>query len=419
MKQNIIINKGSSATKSKNFFAFAYVLIVLICFYPYEFYSVYLRFLPDKSYLTALGFFIFTAILLFISKARMKSINALTTIMGVQLLGFFMVGFVHNDILTAIGNAIMMGLAALLIVFIDSKGGLVDFIKKYNTWIVIMAIAGTVTWVLVTFRGFEPFYVIPDRADTRPIANYLLTFTKSVDDTIGSIRYAGFFDEPGAMAYWGIFALIINKLFVKIQRLEIILIVCLLFTFSIGFYAQLLVYFILFYLKKRNIGTTLVVLLGVGIFAFAVIQTEGTQYDAVYNRTYGRVLNILEGRDVANNTLGVENREEMTELAKKEFLNNPLFGTSRKDIYITDNIYEPLALYGIFGSLFVLSPFIFLFMWSLKNGDHNFLKANIVIWVGFAHRPFHNYVLYFFILYLIIVMYKQSRSRFAKELGYQ
>lgn len=419
MIQNNTIKKGHTGAKSKNFFVFAYVLIVLICFYPYEFCSVYLRFLPDKSYLTAFAFFIITATLLFVSKARMKSINALTTIMGGQMFGFFIVGIVHNDILTAIGNAIMMGLAALLIVFIDSKGGLVDFIKKYNTWIVFMAIAGTATWVLATFRGFEPFYVIPDRADTRPIANYLLTFTKSVDVTIGSMRYAGFFDEPGAMAYWGTFALIINKLFVKNQRLEIILIVCLLFTFSIGYYVQLFVYYILFYLKKKNIGTALIALLVVGVFAFAVMQTEGTQYNAVYDRTYGRVLDIIEAKDATSTALGVENRKEMTELAKKEFFENPLFGTSRKDIYITDNVYEPLALYGIFGSLFVLSPFIMLILWSLKNGDHNLLKANIVIWVGFAHRPFHNYVLYFFILYLIIVMYKQSRSRFAKELGYQ
>lgn len=34
----------------------------------------------------------------------------------------------------------------------------------------------------------------------------------------GLVRNAGFYDEPGALAFWGIYALIINKMFVKTQK---------------------------------------------------------------------------------------------------------------------------------------------------------------------------------------------------------
>lgn len=79
------------------------------------------------------------------------------------------------------------------------------------------------------------------------------------------------------------------------------------------------------------------------------------------------------------------------------------------DLY-TDNIYEPLVLYGIVGTPFVLFPFIWLLFYGLRNNRALF-KCMLVVFLGFFHRPFHQSLLYGFILYsliYIILVYKEQ-----------
>ena len=56
-------------------------------------------------------------------------------------------------------------------------------------------------------------------------------------------RVNGFFDEPGAFAFWGMFALLFNKLMFDNKKLEIIIMVSLLFTFSAAYFVLLPIYF--------------------------------------------------------------------------------------------------------------------------------------------------------------------------------
>lgn len=65
-----------------------------------------------------------------------------------------------------------------------------------------MAILGAITWFMVTFMGYGPISIAYDRADEREIFNYGLTFSKTIQYGFQTIRYSGFFDEPGAMGYW-------------------------------------------------------------------------------------------------------------------------------------------------------------------------------------------------------------------------
>lgn len=393
--------------------AFFYVLFVLFCFYPYEFYSVYLRFLPDGAHYTAFAFLMLTFVLVVIKCGMPRFPRVLTTAMLIQGFGYLFVCAVHNDILEAIGALINMALAAVLISFIESNGGLVNFFRKYNRWILIMAIMGVTAWLMITFLGFEPLFSVADRADGRIIYNFGLTFSKTAI-WLGNIRYAGFFDEAGAMGYWGLYALIINRLFVGNKRLETILIICLLLTFSVGFFVQLALYLLLFGTGQYKTRLFLPII-GVIVIALLIKSTEGTEYAALYESSFGRVENMME-----TGGLAVDNREELVNTAKKEFLDNPLLGTDKTNVYIGDNAYETLAKYGIIGSLFVLSPFIILLVSAIKRKDTNLIKASLVLFAGFTHRPFHTALLYFFMIYALLLMSEQIyKSRNPKQLAYK
>lgn len=400
-----MVKSLSNNNRIKEWGVFLYVLFVLVCFYPYEFYSVYFTFLPDKSYYSLFLFSITTLLGLAVFRKRAKTRSYLLPIIIMQLLGFSLVYAAHGNIVNIVSTGLNIVLAYLLVTLLESSSGLIEFIKKYNVWILLVAIMGTIAWVLVTFFGFSPISVVYDRADEREIFNYGLTFSKTIQYGFQTIRYAGFFDEPGAMGYWGMFALLFNKAFVKSRKMEWLLIVFVCLTFSMGFYLQLIIYLIVFNINPKNFGWSLAVIGVVAIGVALLYSTKGTDNDWFYETTIGRVETIIDAADAAGSALETDNRAEMTELAKKEFIANPLFGSDTKE-YILDNIYEPLARYGIIGTLFILFPFLYLLFKALGRHDHDIVKVMLVLIVSFFHRPFHDLLLYYFMLYSLIVMSK-------------
>lgn len=394
-----------------NWWAFIYVLAVLFCFYPYEFYSFYLLFLPEQSFITALVFLSLTVFLILVGKRDTSALQLITGVVLMQLFGIFIAGVAHTNLLPAIDKGINMFLALALMLFVCNRVGLVRFYEKYNRWILIMAILGCIAFFMVELINYQPLYFVPDRADGRPIFNYLLTFSKSDEFNVGIMRYSGFFDEPGAIAYWGIYALVINRLFIKNKLFEIILGVALLFTLSIGYFIQYAAFLFFFHVFGKNKGQSFVI----AVLIFAVIggitMTRDTADSEIYDRTFGRIENLFnEGRE-ASHSIAVGDRAAYTENALREFVENPLFGTPRTDVNVGNNIYETLALYGVVGSFFILFPFLLLVIWGIKYKDLTLLKCSIVIILGFTHRPFHTNILYFFVIYCILVMYQQMRLR--------
>ena len=402
---------ASKTGTRKSWVTFLYVLLALLCFYPYEFYSVYFLFLPDQVYLTTIIFLVITSFILFVNSSRLRLPKTLFFILVIQFLGYFLAGLVHGSIFGAMDNLLTMILAFLLVLLIERTIGMEDFFRKYNKWIFLMALLGIIAFFLVSLFGFQPFTVVQDRIggeDGKNLYNYILTFTKSNESMIGLIRYAGFFDEPGAMGYWGMYALVINQLFIKNRRIELFLIICLLFTLSLGYYVQVLAYLFLFHFNFKKIGHSLLLFAGITVVLIGISRTRGTENDALYERTFGRIESIQEARDGIGD-FAVDDREAYTEAALNEFKANPFFGTDRKDIAVGNNVYETLALYGLIGSIFILFPFLLLLFWSYKYKDWTLFKALIVIILGFTHRPFHASLLYFFIIYCIIVMYLDSK----------
>lgn len=391
---------------------FFYVLFVLLCFYPYEFYSFYFLFLPTKTYITTIILLLLTTVLASVQKRAIPIQRLLLSVLAVQFFGYFLAGIVHGNILGSIDNLLTMFLAIVLVYLIDNTMGFVTFFKRYNKWILLMAVMGALTFFLVSFFGMQPFSYAQDRAgglEGKTLFNYILTFTKSDETIIGLIRYSGFFDEPGAMGYWGMYALVINQLFIKDKRLEVVLIISLIFTLSMGYYIQVVAFLLLYHVSSKNIGQGFLIFALIALVVVGIRSTEGTENNELYERTFGRIESIQNDAKYGAG-LAVDDRESYTQNALREFQENPLFGTSRTDVVVGNNVYETLALYGIVGTVFILFPFILLLIWSIKYKDLELFKAVIVIVLGFTHRPFHASLLYFFIIYCIVLMYARYRN---------
>ena len=272
-----------------------------------------------------------------------------------------------------------------------------------------MAILGTTTWFLVNYFDYSALYSSIDfQNEDRFIDNYLLTFANHNDDT-SKFAYSGFFDENGAMGLWGLFALVINKVFVKEEWLEIPLIICLLFTFSMGFYLQLFFYLLFFYVNKTNKSKAVFfVVMGVGLIIL-VSTLKGTELDFVYEKTIGR---FTEMTDTRNNLslAGTDNRADLSATALAEFQKNPFWGTSNDQIEVGDNIYEPLAMYGLLGTFIIYFPFIWILIKSIKRKEYLISKAIIIIMMSFFHRPFHSHIIWMIQLYGFMTLYLEFRE---------
>ena len=443
--------KGN-ASKLKESIVFLFVLTIIICFYPYEFQSCYFMVFPKEGPALQVIATLAVVIAYFLCLSwkrrpagrKKRKIRRLVTkrvikrwersnrrerkdhlpgrifpLLLVQLIGFSLCFIVHGQPQVIIIQIVITTLFISILALLNATIGIVTFFKLYNRWIFLMAALGAFTWALTSFAGFTPFYGVPDLIDNeREIYNYILTFSVH-DSSLTAMRYSGFFDEPGAMANWGLFALLINKLFVKDKRIEFPLIICLLFTFSMGLYVQLILYFIFFYTQKNNKKKGLIVIAAtVFVFLFLSTLKEGlgaNEARSVYDMSIGRFTAMFqEGRE-NNSIAAVDSRKDISDLAKSEFLAHPIFGTNSTE-YMGDNIYEPLAMYGLVGAAFVYFPIFWLLFSAYKRGDKAVLRMTIIIFVGFLHRPYHRNLLWNLIIYGIIIMYVLTRRRHRPRL---
>ena len=323
----------------------------------------------------------------------------------VMLLGS-MVAFIHTGNNYCLIRCLMLFTSCNLIYFVHSRIGLFPFYGAYNRWIYIMAIGGVIGLVLALI-GIPPIIKTIAMNDDRPFISWIVTCTKPMSES-PFIRYSGFFDEPGAMAYWGGFAIAINKLFIKDSKIEWPLIILLLFTFSAGFYVQIAVYIVFFTLKgtsffrKIAISSLLALLLGTAYFS------KGTALNEFYEITFGRFENVTIGAD--EDIMTGTNRNYMAAKAFLIWQENPIWGMAgqdktNNDEYFLDNPYETLATDGIVGFVYINFPFWWLIILAIGRKDYDLLGVTLFCTLSLIHRPVHANMLTYFILYSIPCMY--------------
>ena len=392
IETNIRVKKADNKG-AQSFLSFLYVTIVLALFYPYEFYSAY-PLLSSISQQVLQAFFLgSTLFLIAISSKRTLRVPAMALLVVALHFFWMILNSMYKGIPIGPSAFVTPLLALVLVCFINSTCGLASFYAKYNGWILLMTVLGTVCFFLIRAGVLHPFILFIDLSDEEIMYNYGATFTQE------GYYYCGFFDEPGTIAQWSVFALVFNKLFVKNDKLELLLIITTLFTFSMGFYIQILVYLFFFYIfgrSKNKLNLFALVLLIAGAVYFMANDTD------LYEKTFGRISMAIG--DSKTQGLAVDDRENLTLEAVSEFQKNPLFGTTKENPEVGNNLFEPLALYGIVGTVFLYLPFFILLLRAISKRDYELLKCIVVILIGFTHRPFHKNLLSYFIIYSLIAM---------------
>lgn len=272
------------------------------------------------------------------------------------------------------------------------------FVKTYNLWIVFQTIAGSIGIILVLVGILQPIFQFRE-LDMRPGYFFGLFTTNTYFD--GLIRNAGFYDEPGALALWGMYALIINKLFVDNKKMEILLIFGLISTLSLAYFIQIAMYVFFFYKEKRS---KLLPYIAVFLFILILISSFNERMESAI---FGR----MEYNEETGTFTG-DNRSKMTKVCWDIFKTSPIVGqgarhlieiSKERRVFVGANPNFTLACDGLIGQIIVWSPFFLLF--RLKRYDKKYGWVFWILIVGFLQRPYDGTQLLYPLMSFTIVLH--------------
>jgi hypothetical protein len=313
-----------------------------------------------------------------------------------QIIVWLFYGLFHAD--TSYLTRVFLLLITLSILGIQlSYRNKFEFIKTYNIWLAFQAVAGTIGFVLVLIGLLQPISQFIEM-DGRPGYFYGLFTTNAVFD--GFIRNAGFYDEPGALAFWGIFALLLNKLYINNKKIEYLLLFGLISTLSMAYFIQVFAYLFFFYKNQRK-----KVILPVILFLLVLIGIASFNTD-IDNAIFGRFT-----IDKQTGNLSGDNRTELLERTWKIFKTSPMIGVgatnlattiSNKEGFVGANFFVNWASDGILGVVITYIPLLFLLKLGQRNRQYTF--AFIIILLGYFQRPYTDtQLLYPLIQYTLLL----------------
>lgn len=339
-----------------------------------------------------------------VTKNKYRLPRPISMLLVMQIVTWVIYAAIHGGD-TSYFTRILMLCITYMFLEMQLSGERDGFIKTYNTWLVFQAIAGTIGFLLVVTGILQPIFEFREM-DGRPGYFFGLFATNTYFD--GLVRNAGFYDEPGALAFWGIYALIINKLFVDNKKVEVLLIIGLISTLSLAYFIQIAMYAFFFYKKQwRKLLPCIVAF----FLALILISSFNKRMnDAIFGRMeYNEETGTLSG----------DNRSKMTKVCWDIFLESPIVGqgaqhlieiSKERRVFVGANPNLILAMDGIIGQLMVLSPFFFLF--GIRRYNKKYSWAFWILIIGFLQRPYDCTQLLYPLMSFTIVLqaYLQAQS---------
>lgn len=379
------------------------VLLMLLSSYPYVFHILFG--LPNDSIMGVL-FFIIISLSLFFSKRRfVLPLISIRNIMMVQSFVWFMYYFLYNDT-SYLVRVFFILLTMLALNLLVRKNSVFQFAKIYNYSLVIQGFLGVIAFFLIYLNFLHPLFV-HYYSDTRYLFCYGITCSNAV---LGSIaRIGGFFDEPGALAFWGVFALLLNKLIFDNKKIEVILIISLLFTFSAAYFLVLPIYLLCFY--HDNIKSLSIILLCLVAVCYIAFNNFSGDLDFAHLTT-----ERFSGGEIRST------RYDQTAYTKEIFKESPIWGIGAANLEkyteATDNPYEILAKDGIVGFIITYLPLIFITLKYVRN--KKVLYSSLILFLDYMQRPFHinemhTFVLYFYCSVIVIMNCKSKKYSYENS----
>ena len=374
------------------------ILLMLLSMYPYIF-QLFFGF-PQENVMGIVFFVIIALYCLRIKRRQRGMPNELIIIMTIQCIGWFFY-FVLFDDTSYLTRIFFIALAFLSLSMLLWKDSFFKFLDINNRFLAIQGVLGIIAFVLVFVGLLQPLISIAIKDGYGSINFYGLTCSNSVYGNF--MRVGGFFDEPGAFAFWGVFALLLNKLTVDNRKLEIILIVSLLFTFSAAYFVVLPIYLVCFYSTKLK--TMILTLLILVPLIFVISKTLSSNSD---------FLRLTVERFSGDRIYST--RYDQADEAEAIFRKAPVFGIGGRNFgeqgnTIADNPYEILAKDGVVGFVITYLPllFVMLMYWRKKE----VLFASGILFLDYQQRPFHINEMHYLMLYLfcLLVILKYGNNK--------
>ncbi len=389
-------------------------MLMLLSMYPYIF-QLFFGF-PQENVMGVVFFAIIALYCMFIKHKKGRMPAGLTVIMALQCVAWLLYAVMFNDssYFTRIFFIALTYIALTMLLWKDSVVRFLDINCKFLT---IQGFLGIIAFALVFVGVLQPLISIATEDGYGSINFYGLTCSNAVFGNF--IRVGGFFDEPGAFAFWGMFALLFNKLTVDNRKLEIILIVSLLFTFSAAYFVLLPIYFFGFYSSKlKTMVLTLLVLVPL---MFVIFQSLSTNSEFLYY-----TVERFSGDQIRSK------RFDQADNAEVLFKKAPVFGLGAQNFdeqggtINSDNPYEILAKDGIVGFVMTYIPLFWIVLryWRKKE----VIVSSGILMIDYLQRPFHINEMHFMMLYLFCLLVtmkykkegndKNTKCSCAREIDY-
>ena len=318
--------------------------------------------------------------------------NAVLVCVFLQAIAWFIFLIYHNDssYFTRLVFLITCFSCLFMLVRTNSLG---NFLNTYGEWMRIQAVLAAIAFVLVFIGLLKPLIKLAD--GDRVLYFYGITCTNASYGNF--IRSAGFFDEPGALASWGIFSMILNKLTFDNRKMEIICAICLLTTWSAAFFVLIALYMICFHVSEFKHICFIVIATMVVLF---VLQNTISDNDVFRSLTVER----FEGGHIKSK------RDIAAEVAKTEWKKNIWMGAGGRNLEkltetAADNPYEILAKDGVIGFIITYLPLIIVLF---KYRKKEIAASVLILMASYMQRPFHINEMHYLMIYLfmIVVCYK-------------
>lgn len=375
---------------------------MLFSTYPYIFYA--LLGLPEGKIMNIV-FFVLGFVLFLVTKGP-SAPKLVTVSFSIQAVMWCVFCVYHNDI-TYLTRVFFLMFTLVVIQLLCQNKSIYRFGYSYNGIMTLQAVMGAVAFILVFAGLLTPIsYFIKGN---RVLAFYGLTCTNIYYDNF--IRVGGFLDEPGALASWGVFSLVINKLVFNNKKIELSLLISLLFTFSAAYFVLLPLYLLFFYHKsKKSLIWGLMIIIPIMIGGYSLLK------DNVYFKYI--TVDRFEGGEIRSM------RYEYADNAQIIFEQNMVMGAGAKQLTekfegVNDNQYEILAKDGIVGYFITYLPLLLLCIYFKKEKD--VILGSLLLFICYQQRPFHINEMQYFMLYfyISIVYYKYKKVPYEESMRLQ
>ena len=352
----------------------------------------FMGWLPDYkiNYIVLLLLSVIVAFLNF----KKKLPSQIVVISIIQLITFLLYYVIFND--SSYITRCLYLVTTMLLLSIQMQQDKTEYVNTNVCWLTlqsVMAGGGFILVLLNLLPAISTFVEFDGHIGTF----YGLFTVNAVYD--GKLRVAGFFDEPGAFAFWGIVALLFNKLFIDNKVIEKALILGLISTLSMAYFIQLAAYFILFYHHKMSYLVKYIVLF---IGVLLIISSISPEFnEAIFGRFK---INVETGH------LNGDNRTELAKTCIAIWKTSPLLGVGAENLikasdsigFVGANPFTFFATDGLIGQIVLWLPLFYLCY--LGKNRKKYIFAAIVLFWGYIQRPYDpTQLLYSTTIYMMIL----------------